>query len=59
MQSLKGESRCFSALFDFLMECAIRDPLDVGLALFWIVQTEVDTDAGLNGVGEVGVVVCV
>ena len=53
VQSLKGESRCFSALFDFLMEVAIRDPMDVGLALFWIVRTEIDTKDGLNGIGEV------
>lgn len=47
VQSLKGEARCFSALFDFLMEAAIRDPMEVGLALFWIVRTEVDTQVCL------------
>ena len=48
VQSLKGEARCFSALFDFLMEAAIRDPMEVGLALFWIVRTEVDTQVWLS-----------
>lgn len=56
VQCLKSESRCFSALFDFLMEQALQHPLKIGLALFWIVSTEIDTKDGLHGIGEVIVV---
>ncbi len=56
VQSLKAESQCFSALFDFLMKASLGDPLGVGLALFWVVTTEMDDaeeTGGLHGVGEV------
>lgn len=53
VQGLKGENRCFSALYDFLMEVALQDPLNAGLIIFWVINTENDTDDSLRGYGEV------